>query len=79
MLRHLHIDGIEAFQELLAAERPTADAESTENLRYDKVILATDAGAAARNCADIRAWYGMNETGRATDAVCDYIIDKLER
>ena len=47
--------------------------------QLEALILATDAGAAARNCADIRAWYGMNETGRATDAVCDYIIDKLER
>ena len=47
--------------------------------QLEALILATDAGAAARNCADIRAWYGMNETGRAADAVCDYIIDKLER
>ena len=43
----------------------------------EDLILNTDADAARRNCADLRAWYGMNETGRATDAACDYIIDKL--
>ena len=39
----------------------------------------TDAQAAADNCKAIREYYGMNETGHATDAVCDYIIDKLGR
>lgn len=43
----------------------------------ESLILSTDAAAARANCAAIRKWYGMNETGRATDAVCDYIIDKL--
>lgn len=32
---------------------------------------------AARNCADIRAHFGYYETGRATDAACDYIIERL--
>ena len=32
---------------------------------------------AAANCADIRAYFGYYETGRATDAACDYIISKL--
>jgi len=31
------------------------------------------------NCAAIRDWFGYYETGRATDAVCDYIIGKLEK
>ena len=43
----------------------------------EALILATDAEAARRNCQAIRDWYGIHETGRATDAVCDYIIDKL--
>ena len=29
------------------------------------------------NCAAINRWFGCYETGRATDAVCDYIIEKL--
>ncbi|MBQ8108622.1 MAG: CDP-glycerol glycerophosphotransferase family protein [Clostridia bacterium] len=29
------------------------------------------------NCAAIREWFGYYETGRATDAVCDYIIQRL--
>lgn len=32
---------------------------------------------AAENCAAIREYFGYYETGRATDAACDYIIDKL--
>ena len=30
-----------------------------------------------RNCADIREYFGYYETGRATDAVCDYILERL--
>lgn len=30
-----------------------------------------------RNCRDIRDYFGIYETGHATDAVCDYIIEKL--
>jgi len=33
--------------------------------------------AVAQNCADIREYFGYYETGRATDAVCDYIIERL--
>jgi len=43
----------------------------------EKLILETDAETARRNCEAIRAWYGVNETGHATDSVCDYIIEKL--
>lgn len=32
---------------------------------------------AAANCAAIRDYFGYYETGRATDAACDYIISKL--
>lgn len=32
---------------------------------------------ARQNCADIRAHFGYYETGRATDAACDYIIERL--
>ena len=45
----------------------------------ESLILSTDAQEARRNCEEIRAWYGMHETGRATDAVCDYIIERLGR
>ena len=30
-----------------------------------------------KNCADIREYFGYYETGRATDAVCDYIVERL--
>ena len=32
---------------------------------------------ARENCAAIRDYFGYYETGRATDAVCDYIIERL--
>jgi hypothetical protein len=30
-----------------------------------------------RNCAEIRDYFGYYETGHATEAVCDYIIERL--
>ncbi|MBR1560362.1 MAG: CDP-glycerol glycerophosphotransferase family protein [Clostridia bacterium] len=44
----------------------------------ERLITTTDADAARENCRTLREWYGIHETGRATDAVCDYIIDKLK-
>lgn len=44
----------------------------------EKLILATDAESARRNCEAICRYYGIHETGHATDAVCDYIIEKLK-
>jgi len=32
---------------------------------------------AKENCRAIREFFGCHETGRATDAVCDYIIERL--
>ena len=32
---------------------------------------------ARRNCAEIREYFGYYESGRATDAACDYIIERL--
>ena len=43
----------------------------------EKLIRSTDEEAARRNCRALREWYGINETGRATDTVCDFIISKL--
>ena len=57
-------------------ETPLLIAHSQDEL--ESLILKTDAEAAAQNCAAIREWYGMHETGHATDAVCDYIIEKLD-
>ena len=72
------------FDEYLAARPLYYDPHDTplmiahDQAELEALILRTDAAAAARNCAAIRAYYGMNETGRAADAACDYIIDKLE-
>lgn len=44
----------------------------------EKLILATDSNAARRNCEAIGQYYGIHETGHATDAVCDYIIETLK-
>ena len=39
-----------------------------QNLSREKIL---------QNCADIRNYFGCTESGHATDAVCDYIIEKL--
>ena len=57
-------------------EAPLLIAHNQEEL--EKLILETDAEKARENCRAIREWYGIHETGQATDAVCRYIIDKLE-
>ena len=56
-------------------ETPLMIAHDQQEL--EALILRTDAEAARRNCEAVRAYYGMHETGRATDAVCDYIIERL--
>ena len=56
-------------------DTPLLIAHSQQEL--ERLIESTDADAARENCRAIREWYGINETGHATDAVCDYIIDKL--
>ena len=43
----------------------------------EKVIEGMTEESIRRNCADLKAFYGYTETGHATDAVCDYIIERL--
>ncbi len=57
-------------------DTPLLIADSQEEL--ENLILTTDKAKVRENCRAIREWYGMNETGQATDAVCRWIIDKLE-
>lgn len=52
---------------------PVAD----DQAELERLIRETDADAARRTCQAIRAYYGIRETGHATDAVCRYIIDRL--
>lgn len=71
------------YEEYLASRGVYYDPHDTplmiahDQQQLEKLILETDAAAAKRNCEAIRAYYGVNETGRATDAVCDYIISKI--
>ena len=73
------------FEEYLASRPIYYDPHDTPMMiahnqtELEALIQSTDAEAARRNCQAIRDWYGIHETGRATDAVCDYIIDKLGR
>ena len=57
-------------------DTPLPVADTQEEL--ERMILQTDAGEARRVCQAVREYYGMHETGRATDAVCAYIMDKLD-
>lgn len=43
----------------------------------ERVIEGLTEEKARQNCADIRAHFGYYETGRATDAACDYLIERL--
>ena len=71
------------FDEYMASRPAYYDPHDTPLLiahdqkSLEDLILSTDDEAAARNCRALRESYGFNETGRATDAVCDYIIDRL--
>ena len=53
---------------LLAEDQPALEA-LIEGLTEEKIL---------QNCADIRAYFGITETGHATDAVCDYIIGRMK-
>lgn len=56
-------------------DTPLMIAHSQDEL--ERLIEQTDAAAAARNCAAIRKFYGVHETGHATAAVCNYIIERM--
>jgi CDP-glycerol glycerophosphotransferase len=43
----------------------------------EKLIRETDTQAARQNSRDLNDFFGANETGSATEAVCQYIIDQL--
>ena len=58
-------------------DTPLMIAHSQDEL--ESLIRRTDARAAAENCRALREWYGVRETGRATDAAVDWIIDRLEK
>ena len=53
---------------LLAEDQPALE-KLIEGLTEEKIL---------QNCRDICRYFGIYETGRATDAVCDYIIECLK-
>ena len=56
-------------------ESPLMTAANQDEL--EALIQALNPERVRRNCADIREYFGYYETGRATDAVCDYILERL--
>jgi len=56
-------------------QSPLMTAENQAQL--EALIQALTPESVRQNCADIREYFGYYETGRATDAVCDYIVERL--
>ena len=56
-------------------ESPLMTAANQDEL--EALIRTLNPEGVRRNCADIREYFGYYETGRATDAVCDYILERL--
>ena len=56
-------------------ESPLMTADNQQAL--EALIEGLTPGAVSENCAAIRDYFGYYETGRATDAVCDYIMERL--
>ena len=56
-------------------ESPLMTADNQQAL--EALIGGLTPGAVSENCAAIRDYFGYYETGRATDAVCDYIMERL--
>jgi hypothetical protein len=56
-------------------ESPLMTASNQDEL--EALIQTLNPEGVRRNCADIREYFGYYETGRATDAVCDYILERL--
>jgi CDP-glycerol glycerophosphotransferase len=44
----------------------------------ERLILDTDAEDAKKNCRAMFDYFGIRETGHATESVCNYIIDRLK-
>ena len=49
-----------------------------DQAELEKLIDETDAQKARENCEALDAFFGTTETGHATDAVCQYIIDRMQ-
>ena len=58
------------------ADSPFLVAHSQEEL--EKLIDETDAEAARANCEALDRFFRTTETGHATDAVCRYIMDRMQ-
>ena len=56
-------------------QSPLMTAENQAQL--EALIQGLTPESVRQNCADIREYFGYYETGRATDAVCDYIVERL--
>ena len=52
---------------------------SDAQFRLESLIASLTPEKTRENCAAIREYFGYYETGRATDAACDYIIERLGR
>ena len=51
---------------------------SEDQPALEKLIEGLTEEKIKQNCADIRDYFGVTETGRATDAVCDYILECMK-
>ena len=60
-----------------APESPLWTAENQEQL--EALIEAMTPEKVRENCAAIRDYFGYYETGRAAEAACDYIVERLGR
>ena len=61
------------------AVNASKDAETMKTIQdeLEALIDGLTGESARENCAAIRKWFGYYETGRATDAACEYIIGRL--
>ena len=57
--------------------RRTPFMTASNQAELEALIGSLTPEATGENCAAIRDYFGYYETGRATDAVCDYIIERL--
>ena len=56
-------------------DSPFLIAHNQEEL--ERLIDATDEHKARENCEALDRFFGTTETGHATDAVCQYIIERM--
>jgi len=69
--------GVETTADAIGGAKDILAEFFSENADYRKLIRSLTPERVRENCKALREYFGCYESGRATDAVCDYVMNCL--